>query len=87
MSSSSSSSSFLVAYSLFIGGKVSGQKTLLKLASGSTVHSIPEAVLNQRAAVLSHCGVWDLVVLEANPSPQLLNAIQQGEPMERIEVG
>ena len=48
-------SSVSVAYALYLGSKVAGQKVIVSLPSDSTLGALSEAVWKKRAAVLGHC--------------------------------
>ena len=79
-------SSVSVAYALYLGSKVAGQKIIVSLQNGSTLGALSEAVWKQRAAVLGGVEMSDLVVLEEKPSQQLLDSIDQSGTIEFIEV-
>lgn len=79
-------SSVSVAYALYLGSKVAGQKLIVSLPNDSTLGALSEAVWKKRAAVLGHCEDSDLVVLEEKPSQQLLDSIDQSGTIEFIEV-
>ena len=75
-------SSVSVAYALYLGSKVAGQKLIVSLPNDSTLSALSEAVWKKRAAVLGHCEDHDLVVLEEKPSQQLLDSIGTIESIE-----
>ena len=79
-------SSVSVAYALYLGSKVAGQKAIVSLPSDSTLGALSEAVWKQREEEIKPCKSFHLVVLEEKPSQQLLDSIDQSGTIEFIEV-
>ena len=79
-------SSVSVAYALYLGSKVVGQKVIVSLPNDSTLGALSEAVWKQREEELKPCKAFHLVVLEEKPSQQLLDSIDQSGTIEFIEV-
>lgn len=79
-------SSVSVAYALYLGSKVAGQKVIVSLPNDSTLGALSEAVWKQREEEIKPWKAWQLVVLEEKPSQQLLDSIDQAGTIEFIEV-
>ena len=79
-------SSVSVAYALYLGSKVAGQKVIVSLPNDSTLGALSEAVWKKREEEIKPWKAWQLVVLEEKPSQQLLDSIDQSGTIEFIEV-
>ena len=79
-------SSVSVAYALYLGSKVVGQKVIVSLPNESNHGALSEAVWKQREEEIKPCKAFHLVVLEEKPSQQLLDSIDQSGTIELVEV-